>query len=70
MRIFGDFLRGCGFLIAGLFVASILFTQSQCPIPACTGNDIDAWLLPASFAPLGIPALIWSIIFAVRRFRR
>jgi hypothetical protein len=70
MRIFGNFLRGCGFLAAFLFIAAIIFSQSQCPIPACTGNDIDAWLLPAALAPLGIPALIWSAIFAAKRFRR
>ncbi len=70
MTIVGQLLRGFGFLVAILFVAAILFTQYQCPIPACTGNDIDAWLLPAALAPIGIPALIWSIVFVVKRYRR
>jgi hypothetical protein len=70
VRIFGQVLRGFGFLAAGLFVAAIIFTQYQCPIPECTGNDIDAWLLPAAFAPIGVPALIWSIVFVVKRYRR
>ncbi len=70
MRLVAQLLRGFGFIVAGLFVAAIVFTQYQCPIPSCTGTDIDAWLLPAAFAPIGIPALIWSIVFVVKRYRR
>jgi len=70
MNFLQQFFRACGLLTAGLFLAALAFTQYSYPIPRCTGQDIDAWLLPAALAPLGIPALIWSTVLVIRGLRR
>jgi hypothetical protein len=62
-------MRGCVFVVAALFLVGLALTQATCPIPRCTGSDLDAWLLPAATAPVGIPALAWAAIFVVRRMR-
>ena len=57
--------------IAALFVVIILWAQNSCSlIPSighqCNGPEGDAWMLPFMLAPVGIPALIYSVVLYLR----
>ncbi|MDE2065454.1 MAG: hypothetical protein KGJ00_23870 [Bradyrhizobium sp.] len=68
-------LKALCFLAAGFFVIVILAAQQTCSlIPSighqCNGPDGDVWMLPFFFAPIGIPALIATILISIMATRR
>jgi hypothetical protein len=55
------------FAMAAVFVISILFAQSKCPLyPANSCNGLgDIWVIPLMLAFLGIPALTGCILIII-----
>ena len=68
------FLKALCFLLAGFFVFLIALAQLSCPVligTQCSMGGGDIWMLPFFYAPIGIPAVIASIvILIVRAIRR
>ena len=54
-----------GVVIASLL--TIVWAEMYCPIGFCNGTDIDAWLLPFSFAPFGLAAAAIIIVRSIDR---
>jgi hypothetical protein len=79
LRVIVFILKALCFLLAALFIFLIVYAQLNCSIfPSigyqCHGPDLDIWMLPFFYAPLGIPTLLASIgiliVGVVRRWRR
>jgi hypothetical protein len=66
-------VRYIAYLIAALWIASILWASEYCFLHGCSGqngNNIDGFLLAFALAPIGAPAFIWSLILLFRWARR
>jgi hypothetical protein len=62
-------LRYIAFVIAVLWIFSILLAAHYCVINGCSGangNNIDGFLPAVALAPFGAPALIWSLVILLR----
>jgi len=58
-------LRTIAYVIAGLWMFSILWAGEYCLSHGCSGpngNNIDGFLPAVAFAPVGAPAFIWSFV--------
>lgn len=65
-------LRYIAFVIAALWIFSILWAADYCSVNGCSGanaNNIDGFLLAFALAPIGLPSLIWSLVILVRAIR-
>jgi len=59
------------FVVSAAFIFTIIVAQSFCSqIPSlghqCTGQDGNIWMAPVILSPIGVPALIASILILVR----
>jgi hypothetical protein len=68
-------LKALCFIAATVFVLFLVSAQLDCSqIPSignqCHGSEGIVWMLAFFFAPIGIPALIGSIIISVVSVRR
>ena len=62
-------LRYIAFVIAALWIFSILWAADYCLMHGCSGpngNNIDGFLLAFALAPIGLPSLIWSLFILLR----
>jgi hypothetical protein len=62
-------LKYIAFVIAGVWVFSILWALQYCQIHGCSGpngNNIDGFLPAFAFAPIGGPAFLWSLVICIR----
>lgn len=62
-------LRSIAFVIAALWVFSVLWASEYCLIHGCsgpTGNNIDGFLPAFALAPIGVPAFIWTLVILLR----
>lgn len=58
------------FFCAALFLAMIAMANAACPMLRCNGPEGDGWMLPFLFAPIGIPALIGTVVLTAGLIRR
>ena len=66
------FIRYIAFVVAALWIFSILWAAEYCAAHGCSGvngNNIDGFLVAAALAPVGLPALIWSLLILFRTAR-
>ncbi|HLY42564.1 MAG TPA: hypothetical protein VKR52_15215 [Terracidiphilus sp.] len=66
-------VRYIAFVVAALWIFSILWAADYCRVHGCSGvngNNIDGFLLAAALAPIGLPALIWSVFILIGTIRR
>lgn len=62
-------LRYIAFVIAVLWIVLVLSAVEYCLVHGCSGpngNNIDGFLAAFALAPIGVPALIWSIVILLR----
>jgi hypothetical protein len=62
-------LKFIAFAIAALWILSILWAGDYCVVHGCSGangNNIDGFLPAFGLAPIGLPAVIWSLVIFVR----
>ena len=57
------------FTAAILYTIIIVGTEIVCHIGYCSGQNIDDWLLVFAFSPIGIPAVLWSILVILKSKR-
>jgi len=65
-RLISIGLKGLGITAALIFFGAIWLANHACPWLACQGPDLDAWMLPFALAPIGIPAVLASLVFTIR----
>jgi len=68
-------LKGICFLLAALWLGTVVDVQLNCSIiPSvghqCHGQDTMIWLFPLVFSAIGIPAVLASIIIVVTGRRK
>jgi hypothetical protein len=68
-------LKALCLMLAAVFVLLIVSAQLNCSQIAsighqCYGPAGDVWMIPFFFAPIGIPALIGSIVISIVSVRR
>jgi hypothetical protein len=64
----GSLLRGIGFVSALIFILSIALAQLTFPILFCYAPEkFDSWMQAFLIAPVGIPCLMMSILFLVKK---
>jgi hypothetical protein len=68
-------LKALCFIAAAVFVLAVVSAQLSCSQIAsighqCGGSDGIVWVLPFFFAPIGIPALVGSIVISIVSVRR
>lgn len=62
-------VRYIAFVIAAVWVFSILWAADYCFTHGCSGangNNIDGFLPAFALAPIGVPALIWCLFVLLR----
>lgn len=71
LKIFGYLLQGIAGIGAVLWLSSVALAQYHCSVIPWIGscNKLNnAWLLPILLAPVGVPALIASIVILAIRW--
>jgi hypothetical protein len=51
--------------VGAMFLLLVAYAQSACPLSRCNGENGDVWMLPFFAAPIGVPAIILTIILAI-----
>jgi len=51
--------------VGAMFLLLVADAQSACPLSRCGGESGDAWMLPFFAAPIGVPAIILTIVMVI-----
>jgi len=51
--------------VGAMFLLLVAYAQSACPLSRCSGESGDVWMLPFLAAPIGVTAIILTIILAI-----
>jgi hypothetical protein len=72
LKVLGYLVQGIVGIVAALWLSIVGLAQYHCSvipwIGTCKSFDEDAWLVPLFLAPIGVPALIASIVILAIRW--
>lgn len=64
-------MRYLAFGAAGIWLLLLIYPSGYCMEHGCSGpvggQNIDGFIPAFAFAPIGVPALLWSLYVLVRR---
>jgi hypothetical protein len=67
----GSVWRYLAFGAAGIWLLLLIYPSGYCMEHGCSGpvggQNIDGFIPAFAFAPIGVPALLWSLYVLVRR---